>query len=153
MFVSDVSDHLPVFVITEILSTINSLNNVCSKRSISDTSIATFYHKLSLVNWPIDDDDPNSSYDRFLSIFLKLYNECFPIIPAKRTNTSNKPWFNKNLKRLSKKKLKLYRNYLKNPSESNREKYKTLRNIFTKEIRKIKKNTMISFSKIPKETH
>ena len=65
------------------------------KCNICDQSIKKFKQKLRDVTW--DDikifDSVNYSYNRFLQIFLSLYNECFPNIKIKlKPRKHFRPW-------------------------------------------------------------
>ena len=75
------------------------------KRNISDQSIKKFKQKLRDVTW--DDikifDSVSHSYDRFLQIFLSLYNECFPKIKIKlKPQKHFRPWITLGLRKSSK---------------------------------------------------
>ena len=41
-----------------------------------------------------DDDDVNMSYNNFISKFMGLYNQCFPIVTKKikSVRVNSKPW-------------------------------------------------------------
>ena len=95
---ADISDHFPILFVAKVKIDVNIKTeqyilrrNISDqsilKRNISDQSIRKFQQKLSDVT---RDDikifvSVNHSYDRFLQIFLSLYNECFPKIKIKLT--------------------------------------------------------------------
>ena len=58
---------------------------------------------------------PNNAYNKFLRIFLGLYNDTFPKQKIKIKGKSfNSPWMTKGLVKSSKKKLRLYEKFFKN---------------------------------------
>ena len=80
---ADISDHFPILFVAKVKVDFNiKTEQYILRRNISDQSIKKFKQKLRDVTW--DDieifDSVNRSYDRFLQIFLSLYNECFPKI-------------------------------------------------------------------------
>ena len=92
------------------------------KRNISEQSIKKFKQKLRDVTW--DDikifDSVNHSYDRFLQIFLSLYNECFPKIKIKLKPQKNfRPWKALRIRKSSKRKQRLHENFLKTRTAKN----------------------------------
>ena len=50
------------------------------KREINDKSKAYCKTLLSIVDWKpvLNENSPNNAYNKFLRIFLSLYNEAFP---------------------------------------------------------------------------
>ena len=114
LFISDFSDHLPIFYISS--TKLNSRKNheiiYSTHRVISNTAINHFQSKLSEVQWTIDtaSNDPNVSYNHFLSKFDALYNESFPSKSTKMKVYKNlsKPWITSGLLKSTKEKDKLY---------------------------------------------
>ena len=107
------------------------------KRNICDQSIKKLKQKLRDVTW--DDiktfDSANHSYNRFLQIFLSLYNECFPKIKIKlKPQKHFRPWIT-----LGKRKQRLYEKIFKNQTAKSEAEYKTYKNTFETK-RKSKRN-------------
>ena len=66
--------------------------------------------------------------------------------------TKGKPWYSKGLKNSNKRKVKLYRKQLKDPSENNVRDYKLFRNLYNKLIRKAEENFYLEhFEEIKKD--
>ena len=119
---ADISDHFPILFVAKVKVDVNiKTEQYILKRNISDQSIKKFKQKLRGVTW--DDikifDSVNNSYDRFLQIFLSLYNECFPKIKIKlKPQKHFRPWITLGIRKSSKRKQK---------SETE---YKTYKNMF-----------------------
>ena len=98
-------------------------------RLINDDNIQKFNKKLLEVDWEemYNIDCVNNCYDKFLSIYFTLYNECFPIIKKKVSSKVNfkKLWMTNGLFKSINKKHRLYKNFLTNPTQKKK-------NIFTK---------------------
>ena len=115
---ADISDHFPIFLISKDL-TLDSSNELThiTKREINDKSTAYFQNLPSIVDWThvINENFSNNAYNEFLRIFLGLYNEAFPKQKIKiKQKSFNSPWMTKGLVKSSKKKQRLYENFLKN---------------------------------------
>lgn len=120
LFISDMSDHLPIFYISskKIVSRRGREVIYNTHRVVSDNAITLFQTKLSEVQWTQFDasNDVNKNYDCFLSKFDSLYNESFPIKTTKLKvyRDLSKPWISTGLLKSIKKKDKLYKVWLKN---------------------------------------
>ena len=135
---TDISDHLPVFVI-------NSEDmNVCQKtkkinvRDKNKTNMNKFIEQLGCVNWSCLEsyDDPCNSYNKFLAEYTKVYNTCFPIKSIKvKHHRIDKPWLSRGLLRSIKRKNKLYKQYLNDPSLLNETHYKRYKNRLNHSLR------------------
>ena len=75
----------------------------------------------------------NDSYNIFLEIFIQIYDQAFPErkIEMKQKNLSS-PWISKGLRKLSKRKQRLYEKCLKLRSDKNYETHKIYKNLFEK---------------------
>ena len=65
--------------------------------------------------------EANSAYDTFFSLFTRIYNHHFPLITKTyhgREKTSQ-PWITRSIIVSCNHKNRLYRRYLRNPSEAN----------------------------------
>ena len=112
---SDLSDHLPSFI---ILSNIKSKRNLANRpliRLYNDKNKKQFQDSLLLVNWQntlYDNDNVNESYNSFVSIIKQLYENNFPLTRISRHAYEDKEWVTKGLKESSRQKEKLYRKWL-----------------------------------------
>ena len=86
-------------------------------------------------------DSVNHSYNRFLQIFLSLYNECFPKIKIKlKPQKYFRPWITLGIRKSSKRKQKLYEKFLKARNAKSEAEYKAYKNMFEIVKRKSKRN-------------
>ena len=139
---ADISDHFPIFLISkDLLLDSNNEPIHITKREIKDKCIAYFKTLLSIVDWKhvLNENSPNNTYNEFLRIFLDLYNEAFlkQKIKIKR-KSFNSPWMTKGLVKSSKKKQRLYENFLKNRDPEKELNYK--KTLFESLKKKSKKN-------------
>ena len=113
------------------------------KREINDKSIAYFKTLLSIVDWKhmLNENCRNNAYNEFLRIFFGLYNEAFPNQNIKiKRKSFNSPWMTKGSVKSSKKKQRLYENFLKNRNPGKELNYKQYKTLFEPLKKKSKKN-------------
>ena len=117
--------------------------NVYYKRCHSDDNISKFKQCLSSVRWGevLDDIDVNQDYNMFVNKFQQLYDECIPLqkCNSKRKRDPKLPWITKGLLKSINHKNKLYKDYVKCPSNNKQQKFKTYRNKLHGLIRKAKR--------------
>ena len=114
-----------------------------TKQEINDKSIAYFKTFVSIVDWKhvVNENSPNNAYNEFLRIFLGLYNDAFPKQKIKiKRKSFNSPWITKGLVKSSKKKQRLYENFLKNRNPEKELNYKQYKTLFESLKKKSKKN-------------
>lgn len=148
ILINDISDHLPVFAITKNVESYglhNSSDQGSYKtRVIKQSSLRSFYNYLKTCKWntTMKEIDPQKSMEIFLTDFLKLYDKYFPLreVKLRNGNREKNVWITKGFKKSSRTKEKLYRRFLKKPTENNRVKYKVYRNKLNHLIRIAKKN-------------
>ena len=81
-----------------------------------------FKNILSLTDWNDVSGKTitNESYDQFIKKFSLIYDDCFPIkVIEIKTKNLLSPWITKGIKKSSKRKQKLYENFLKKKSPNN----------------------------------
>ena len=138
----DVSDHLPIFVISSF-----SQNKKCTKpkvieyRKESVENIKALNNDLIKEQWLdiYEENDVNRAYDKFTTKLKQYYDKNIPLVninPGK--NQSINPWITKGILNSIKNRNNLYKLYLRKPSAQNHDKYKQYRNQLTKIIRKSK---------------
>ena len=128
IIVSDVSDHFPVFYISSFRT--NSLcHTKSSNRNLSKNNISKFIQIISNTNWNsvLNNDDPEASYNEFLRIFLYHYEHCFPVRKRSK-NSPRKDWCTQAIANSCKTKCKLYKKFVKNPTDENKRNYILFRN-------------------------
>ena len=111
---TDISDHFPVFLVTDTNVSKSERSRFVFKREINDVNLKKFNEKLLSVIWTniLNNMDPNSAYDNVLETFLLHYNIFFPTkkIHMKSKNLAS-PWITKGIIKSSKRKQKLYEKY------------------------------------------
>ena len=127
LIVADSSDHFPIFCVLNPTPQNVSKNLVSKKRLINDESIHEFSKQLCEVDWNhiYAIDDVNDCYDNFMFIFHSLYDFFSPENVNKTVHECQvkKPRFTNGLLRSIQKKHILYKTYLRNPSQQNKNKY------------------------------
>ena len=142
IILSDISDHFPIYATNSI--TIKSIKNEnITYRKVDDNAINNFKQKLTNENWNeiYEIDDPNLSYNYFENKFKLLYDQCFPLKNKiiKLYNDNSKPWITAGIKISIKQKSKLYKKYLRNPSNLNKDNYQSFNKILKKTIHNSKR--------------
>lgn len=144
ILVTDISDHLPIFAITEIgqkhIAPSEIVRNV---RKFTESNICNMRNELHNTDWKdlFLCNDVNDTYDIFVSTFVEILDRCCPISKMKLKKYSHyKPWFTKGLKNACKKKNSLYKNWLKYKTESTDVKYKRYKNKLTYILRSAEKS-------------
>ena len=83
----------------------------------------------------------NHSYNRFLQIFLSLYNKCFPKIKIKlKPQKHFRRWITPGIRTSSKRRQRLYEKFLKTRTGKSEAEYKRYKNMFETTERKSKRN-------------
>jgi hypothetical protein len=83
ILLKDLSDHLPVYLISHLHPQPTSDDSVFIKfQLINDATITHFKERLGATDWSdvLNSSDVNSCNDIFHRKLSKLYNECFPTI-------------------------------------------------------------------------
>ena len=140
LLLSDISDRLPVFLITD-MNIQKQKSNTKMSRSIDKASLNRFKEAVHLCDWnPVfDASDPNLSYNIFTDKLQQLYNTHFPFKYHKRkTYKPRKLWITPALVKSIKTKHKLFIKNLKHNTAESQYKYKVYRN---------KLNNLIKISK------
>ena len=144
---TDLSDHLPVFLICKNKETNTngkSKDQTNMIRHINENHIRQFREDIESENWQHVNDihKPNESYNTFKKAFTDKYNKHFPLrhIKTTRIRINQNPWITQGIAESSRKKNKLYKKFLKTPSKRNEAKYKIYRNKLTHIVRIAKKN-------------
>ena len=143
VLISDISDHLPIFTILDSSFIQKHKDNptLTNKRVITESNLQLFSSKLSELSWNIYNcEDINIIYTNFMRIFMRLYDECFPIKSASKKTCNRKQWITRELLKLCQKRSKLYKKYLHKPTNVNEKKYKQYRNFVSSKLRQAKKD-------------
>ena len=140
----DLSDHLAVFQFSKIKTNKDEkVKEKMSKRIMSEKNISKFKNSLDIKSWDnlYEDNNAELAYQKFMDVFSSCFEECFPVISfTKKHSDFNKPWFSPDLLKLLKKKNKLYKRYVNNPTPLNHSAYKAHRNTYIYAIRSRKQS-------------
>ena len=138
---TDISDHFPVILIDNqnyiIESSFKNEPKKVFKRSFNQDNLTKFKMKLLDYEWSFlySFKDADQAYDYFSRIFYKLYNEIFPKKEVLIKKKKSIPWITRGLIKSSKRKQRLYENFLRHKTVKNEKKYKTYRNNFNKVLK------------------
>jgi len=140
----DLSDHFPIFQYSLIKSNKTKQNKKrMHKRIMSKSNISKFNDILASISWNdlYKENNAHFAYQNFMKVINFSFNECFPIGSSTRkcSQDFSKPWFTVDLLKLLRKKNKLYRKYVSNPTPLSYGVYKSYRNKYTHSIRSAKK--------------
>ena len=146
IIITDVSDHLPVFVTTDLKVYRDTNNTVETEiRKLNEINMQTFKSELSKVNWEHEcvGDDVNEVYGHFIGKSNTLYDKCCPKSTKRVNNQKRKiksPWITYNLLKCIRRKNRLYKKFLRKPTEENKETYRKYRNRLNYTLRLAKQN-------------
>ena len=141
---NDISDHLPIFYVSEYRG-INKANKNVFKfiRRCTDENIEKFRNELKKQTWEnvTGETNVNDAYNNFISTIKRLYSDACPKVRVKISSINvHKPWFTNGLKNACKKKNSLYRVFIKTRSIKHETKYKRYKNKLTTILRICEKN-------------
>jgi len=120
---SDISDHLPVFQITNYCSLMpKTKSSVYHKRLITSHYIENFRSHLCSVYWVFSQSSSsNALYNSFMDCLYPIYETSFSVkIITVKENSKAKPWFTSGLQKSCCKKYALYKQYCNNPTSANK---------------------------------
>ena len=138
LIINDVSDHLPIYQITEYAHCTNKKIVYNKRRVVNETNLAVLINDLKETNWNtvIHSENVNFMYDTFSEKLANSYNKNCPIMnEKKRKKRTDKPWMTKSLINACKKKNLLYREFLKKRTDECESKYKRYKNKLTSILR------------------
>ncbi len=140
---NDITDHFPIYQILN--PDINKVNNdkiknniYYYKRKLNTNNISALGVELSQTNWNdvLQSNSANESYNCFITKFTDLYNKHLPLVKTKINKRKEaKPWITTGIIKSIKTRNKLYKQFLKHPNETNKNKYVNHRNKLTHIIR------------------
>ena len=140
-FVNGITDHFPVFQITDMTPPRSFHHNQSRKtRSFNQNRLHSFYYDINQVNWNFvtDLNSSETAYDAFIKKCIDIYDTSFPIKSIASSNSRKvpkKPWITSAIVKSIDRKHKLYKTYIGHPSLSNKERYTKYRNMLTTLIR------------------
>ena len=142
VLVTDISDHFPIFLHAITPKPYN--DEPANLRNYNKNSIRRFVANMESKTWDtvLDHTDANKAYDSFYDCINTTYNECFPkrFISKTKLRKKKHPWITRGILTSIKRKNKLYKHYIKNPTDVNKALYTTYRNKLTAVIRLSKRS-------------
>ena len=138
----DISDHLPIFLLSHKYTQDTMASGKTLYRKETQDNIANLINDLSHEEWLdiLNQSDTEIAYDKFLTTFLNYYKKNIPLIHNKSSKRKTcQPWITNGILNSIKKRNRLYKNYLRDSTPFNLEKYKKFRNKLTCIIRESRK--------------
>ena len=140
---TDISDHLPTFLVSNPVSARPISKNARTRRLFTESNIELFLTHLSMVNWysVLSKSDTELSLDEFDSIWSMLFEQCFPLknITLNRRYHKINDFFSNGLLISRARKMHLYNNFLKSRSRDDKSLYIAYRNCYNKTVKAAKK--------------
>ena len=148
LLVTDTSDHLPIMCLLKQTRITDKTPLTFESRSLTAEKLNVVKNKLYLVDWYglLNKTDVDENFNLLND---KISNTLEEIAPARTIIVSARrrfvePWMSKSLESSSRKKMRLYKDtFLKNATNSDRQKYRDYRNIYNR----LKWSMMISYYK------
>ena len=114
LFVTDLSDHYPIFHIDR-QKKVKESEMFMYERIFSPSNRDLFCRSLSETDWSeiYRTSDTQKAFDQFYNHFMALYNRCFPRTRVRKKYNNRKPWLSEALKNSIRYKNKLYQRYKK----------------------------------------
>jgi len=135
--ISDISDHLPIFLYVDLQPPYMKIPLTTTCRNFDSLSKTKFVSLLQDTDWsPIEtlcaNGNPTAAYTVFQDTYKRIYDKSFPLVnrSANHHIKAKQPWMTKALLKSCKRKSKLHKKYLMNPTAVNKQKFNSYRNIF-----------------------
>jgi len=131
-----ISDHCPVFCMTEVNLLPKSDDKYIIKRVFSERNKAAFVEALSNAHWSGSyADNCQIAFTSFYEVFKKCFDGCFPVVRVKAGYKTRKVWLTDSLKASISNKNRLYRKFLKSKSDHALVQYKNYKRILQRALR------------------
>lgn len=142
IFITDFSDHFPVFIHSTLKSSSVSSNLPLYSRNYFKRKIQNFSSSLSSIDWNdvYQANDTNTAFNVFSSLFSQIYTDSFPLSIACHKQKRKQQWITSGMLVSIKRKNRLYKRYLKSPTQTTKETYTTYRNKLNHILRVAKRN-------------
>jgi len=141
--INELSNHEAQIIMIENTVLTNHTSKITTKRDINDQSILEFQLLLSHENWEdiFMEDDANTSFNRFVNIYLRMFHCCF-IKKHINCQAISKPWLTKRIQTCSNGKRELYLKVRDDNETEHKLYYKQYCKMLTKVIREVKKTVL-----------
>jgi hypothetical protein len=137
-----ISDHFPLLYFLSERSK-KPKPKFIETKDFSKKKIENFNSVLNNINWkPIEDsEDVQTAFNNFSDTFFSLYNIHFPVLKIKFNKNFHKiePWMTPGLLTSRSTKFSLSSAFSKNPSNQNKVKYNSYRNLYNRLLKSAKK--------------
>ena len=143
ILINSLSDHFPVFYIEDNKHKKTLLPDKITRKINQDT-IPAFCNILKSTKWTnvTNEENPKLAFNNFFDIFNSARDVAFPEVKVKQkaVKFSHSPWMSKGLMISQKRKEKLFAKKVRNPSELNKDKFKTYNTVYNRLRRAAKKS-------------
>ena len=135
---SDISDHLPNFIIIQGHKQLSSASSRKKVRIFGEQNLEKFVNGINNLDWSdfFTSDNVDHLVEMFYDNFYTHFENSFPLKTLSRKRAKDKIWITTGLKQSVKKKAELYRIYLNHPTTENKQAYTTFKNCLTRLLRK-----------------
>ena len=137
-----ISDHFPILTFVDSDKQ-DQKNGSFYSRDFSEANISQFKETLNLTDWHtvLTDENAQTSFSTFLSLFLELYNIYFPLTNKRLNRNIHRieKWFTSGLLVSRRTKNLLCKSHICNPSIECRNTYVAYRNLYNKIVKLSKK--------------
>jgi hypothetical protein len=132
-FTTDISDHLPNYLLV-INSKKQDVTTRPMIRSYSDKNRHAFVSEIQHKDWAsiFSANDVNAAYNEFIFTLQDAFRRNFPFQKMSRKRMKDKKWITKGLKKCSRVKNKLYKEWISTRDAVDELKYKSYKKIFKK---------------------
>jgi len=129
ILLTDITDHFPIFVITDY-NLYDNTEQTTQKRCVNSDSVNRFKVELAGTDWSsvMNEGDAQLAYTGFTNKVMSAYETAFPVKTVKISKRPCNPWMTIGLKKSIKQKNKLYILYRKKRSTYNEIQYKLYKN-------------------------
>ena len=136
ILMEDLSDHLPIFAVTQNVCSVKKEDQFIIKRIINQRKLELFKRDLKSISWEniYNLSDPNDQYHYFSELFSNLYDKHFPKQRFK-VRPKRKPWLTNSLINCCRKKNTLYKMSVVKKDTASEKKYKSYKNKLTTILR------------------
>lgn len=144
---SDLSDHLPNFVILRNVKSKPDLHNRPFVRLYSKENNKHFQNCLKAIDWNLvlfNIDEVDTSFDKFCSLVNNAFESSYPLTRVSRRALKDKKWMSSGLKKSCKTKNKLYKRWLVTKNVEDHLYYINYKRIYNRLIR----NAQVSYYKL-----
>ena len=136
---SDISDHLPNFVLLKENHSVPDINNRPYIRLHTLKNETRFQYELSCINWTdllYNISDVNVCYNIFISRLKEVYDNNFPLVRQSRRAFKNKKWVTNGIKQSSLHKFKLYKISVETQNPIDKLNYMSYKKLYNKVLEK-----------------